>query len=238
MQLMRCSLFCTMSKEISSWLENGSNYQEGVSLYDRIGSDNFYKRLFQRGENAFNKKKLAEALGTILMSVPEELVLDPEPTLVEPALPESKDPPPATPPRGTSELLKIIGQINNNYAEMRGLHPYLSVYPEGEDLRLLAVQIVQRGKRNAQLWERRNYLSENGPEQEEIEPPKIPVMIDYNLLQERERIRKSLNKAENRLKKQKTPKDFTLVLVAERKQQLQEIDARISDIKAKGATHE
>lgn len=224
-----------MSKDIATWLENGSNYSEGVSLYEKFGSDDFLIRILKKGENAFNKQKLAEALGEILINAkPEPSV--PEPVPVEPVAPAHSEPRLSPPPSGElPELLKVTKQIEANFAELRGLHPYLSITEEGEPLRQVALRIQRLGVRNSELMMMKYNIIENGyepPEPEEIKPP---VMIDYNLIREKESIRKSLNKAENRLKKQSNPKDYTLALIAQRKKDLADINARIAEAKLKGA---
>lgn len=137
------------------------------------------------------------------------------------------------------ELLRVISRIEKNYSELRGLHPYLSILPEGEQLKELAFQIVKLGKENAELWNRRNFLAEGGVDLEEPEPePEVPVMIDLNLLNRRESIRKSLSKARARLKKQKNPKPHTRKLVEQREQDLRLIDQEINEAKQKGSTDE
>ncbi|MGN8055648.1 hypothetical protein ACTJKN_05195 [Pedobacter sp. 22163] len=225
-----------MSKDIATWLENGSNYSEGVSLYEKYGSDDFLIRILKKGENAFNKQKLAEALGGVLIDgkpeppAPEPLPVEP-PAASAPAEPRISPPPPGELP----ELLKVTNQIAANFAELRGLHPYLSITPEGEQLRQVALRIQRLGVRNSELMMMKNNIIENGYETPEPEEIKAPVMIDYNLIREKESIRKSLNKAENRLKKQSNPKDYTLALIAQRKKDLADINARIAEAKLKGA---
>lgn len=230
-----------MNSLINKWIENGSHYAEGVRIYNEIGTDSFLKRLFQKPESSFYKKKLTEALTALL--TPDQPKVQPAPVppeqakapgnnhekapTSEPAAPSASEPP---------ELLKVISDINSTFAEIRGLHPYLSILEEGEGLRLLAKNIVQNGKRNAELWQRRNYINEHGRDYQAPEPVK-PVMIDLNLVNTREQIRKSLNKAENRAKKQKPVNAKTLALIEERKKELQAIDAKIALIKQEGGAN-
>lgn len=233
--------FVSMIAEINKWIENGSRYQEGVLLYDKFGSDNFLKLLFSRGEKDLTKQKLNEALLQLLSSGPDQEDQQPSPKEKVPAPiqlePKSTayDPPQAV--ANPPELLKVISRIEKNYSELRGLHPYLSILPEGEQLRELAFQIVKLGKENAELWDRRNFLAEGGVDPEQPEP-EVPMMIDLNLLNRRESIRKSLSKARARLKKQKNPKPHTRKLVEQREQDLRLIDQEINEAKQKGSPDE
>jgi hypothetical protein len=229
-----------MSKEINAWLENGSNYHEGISIYESLGSDNFLKRLFKKGESALTKQKLSEALGNILLSTEQEIIPEPIPEPTRAYSPAHADPPPPPVSKELPELLRVINEIGRNYGEIRALHAHLSVTEEGEPLRQLACTIQRLGKRNSELMMRRNYLTENGPEDIEVEEPRIPIMIDYNLLEEKERIRKSLSKARSRLRRQEKSskaKDFTKTLIAEREMEFAAINKRIAEIKAKGGAN-
>lgn len=223
-----------MLTEINKWIESGSDYQQGVRLFDQYGSDNFLKRLFQRRESTFYKQKLTEALSALISAEQDLLDDSPEPVVMpgEISIPAET----LLPAGETPELLKVISQINANYTEIRGLHPYLSLLPEGDELRDLAENIKRLGRRNAELWQRRNYINEHGSDIIEISPA-IPVMIDLNLLNEREQVRKSLNKAENRLKKQNPVKPNTIALITERKKELQALDEKIAQIKMKGGAN-
>ena len=230
--------FASMNSVINKWIADGSPYAQGVLIYKQFGTDSFLKRLFNRAETSFYKDKLVQAL-TDLLSVEPNPVETAAPSQVvqtspvRPAKVDQASPPPTPPPAATPELLKVISQIDSTYAEIRGLHPYLSILPEGPELHRLAKNIAQLGRRNAELWQRRHYLNEHGSDYQEPEPIK-PVMIDLNLLNERERVRKSLNKAENRAKKQGNVNTNTQALIAERKKELEDIDVKIALIKAGG----
>lgn len=229
--------FASMIAEINKWIENGSRYQEGILLYEKFGSDNFLKLLFSRGEKELTKKMLNEALLKLLSSGPDQddQQLPQENQAPTPAQEEPKPTayqstqPSANPP----ELLKVISQINSTYAEIRGLHPFLSTLPEGEELRALAENISRMGKKNAELWQRRNFINEHGHDFIDTEPLK-PVMVDLNLITAREQIRKSLNKAENRIKKQNPKNANTIALINERKKELAEMDLKIAEAKERG----
>ena len=231
-----------MLTEINKWKENGSDYQEGVRLFDQFGTDTFLKRLLKRSENASYKQMLTKALLELIADDPDPLEIIPQEMEMPGESDRDNSGPVPTPgetffPAGQSpELLKVISRINATYAEIRGLHPYLSLLPEGEELADLALNIKKLGRRNAELWQRREYINEHGSDIIAISPAP-PVMIDYNLLNEREQVRKSLNKAENRLKKQDSVKPNTIALITERKQQLQALDQKIAAIKLNGGVN-
>ena len=226
-RIMRCPLFCIMLNEINNWVQNGCNYQQGVGIYERYGSDTFLKILFKRPEDHLKVQKLSKAL----LALRDEASPEVEPVVITPE-PTTQNPQPTTPKQAPA-LLKLINQRDNNYAQLRGLHPYLSTMAEGEDLRKLAVQIIKMGHKNSEHWEKINYFQEHG-ELAEMEKPQLPaVMIDINLLNKRENIRKSLSKARQTSKTQQTEKGAikTKQLVEVRTQELQEIDTLIAKIK-------
>jgi hypothetical protein len=226
-----------MVEAINTWLNNGSNYAEGVSIYTRYGSDLFLKIVLKKGETAINRQKLDEALvklrDTAVAAAPAPDL--PPPPVDQPAAPITKsvetDSLEKNDPAKTPALLKLIQERKRTIGEIQSLHPQLSILPEGEKLLELAMHLVNVGKLNAQQWEKYNYLTEGGEEHAPLQPaPAPPVMVDLNLIKKREAIRKSLNKAENRIKGVDKPLANTLALIAQRRQDLQDIDARIAAI--------
>jgi hypothetical protein len=227
---MRCALICSMLEAINSWIQGGCNYLQGVALYNQYGKDAYLQRIFKKSESDFNRKKLNIELVKLRDQAPPPVIvskLDPVPSKAEATQPAQVNIP-------LPKLLQVTKERDTNYAEIRGLHPYLVNTDEGESLRELAERIVRLGKRNAALWQQYNYLTEN-PEAAALSEPIVkPVMIDLNLINEAEAVRKSLNKAEIRYDKQNPKNAKTLALINERRQQLEALKAQIAQIKAGG----
>lgn len=233
---MRCALFCTMRNEIKSWIERGANYQEGVSLYDQYGDSSYLKSLFPRNDGSYNRKKLLQELSEIAGEQEDiEPALPIEQPIADPVTLEvhnlvSEDPQDATiqPPA----LLILKKQINDTWAELRGLHPYLTIYPPGQQLHQLQLQIVKLARKNAELYTKLDHYHEHGELPHLNQPvPKPALMIDINLLDSYESVRKSLNKAEQRIKKQVNPKPHTLALIKARRLELDELKRQILEAK-------
>lgn len=215
-----------MVNAINSWINNGCNYLEGVALYNQYGTDSYLKRILKKSDSDFNRQKLNAALVELRDSVPPP---DPEPVPQAAApVPAPEQPAPTCLPK----IMEVTRQRDTNYAEIRGLHVHLAIMDEGENLRALAERIVRLGKRNALLWEQYNYLTEN-PDAN-YEPAPKPVMVDYNLINDCENIRKSLNKAERRYREQTKKNPKTLELIKERKEQLEALRKQIQQFKAGG----
>ena len=51
---------------IHQWLQSTQNFNEGVSLYATYGDNEFLKKLFQSGPDAYNKQKLVEVLKKLI----------------------------------------------------------------------------------------------------------------------------------------------------------------------------
>jgi hypothetical protein len=61
-------------QQITDWLDDPSNYLKGAELYASHGNSEFLKKLFARGESAFSRSKLEEALKEIVDSyTPQEI---------------------------------------------------------------------------------------------------------------------------------------------------------------------
>lgn len=62
---------------IEDWLNTGCDYTIGVDIFLQQGSNQTLKKLFQKGENSFTRKKLREELENILEALkPNEIVLE------------------------------------------------------------------------------------------------------------------------------------------------------------------
>jgi hypothetical protein len=248
-----------MFEAIQSWLKNGSNYQEGLSLYSRYGDNNFLVSILQRSETPFNRQKLNTLLTELAEGAAPGNVADPadDHPSQKIAVPDLIDPPtvsqnsavqacisPVTPQKNVvqaatnraelPELLNVTRQRDQTFGELRSLQPHLDTTPEGEPLRILATRLVKLAKKNAELWARYNYMTENGVDPEAPKPKPEPINIDLYLIRERENVRKSLNKAEQRIKGKDKPKQKTLDLIQEKRQLLADIDLKIATIKVGG----
>lgn len=228
-----------MRTEINNWINRGTNYQEGVSLYEQYGTNSYLKTIFKRNDGTYNRAKLIEELCELRdqsplpleaapVSQPTTHNLQPEASQPEPIQLTTPNPQPDAP-----ALLKLKKDINDTWSQLRGLHPYLSIYPEGEQLRQLEIEIVKLARKNTELYTKLDYYHEHGVLPVIDQPvSKPPLMIDINLLNKRELIRKSLSKAVNRVRKQAKPKPHTLKLIQQKRLELAEIDQVIAQIKS------
>jgi hypothetical protein len=216
-----------MRNEIDSWLKGGCNYLLGVALYARYGKDEFLKRIFSQSDKSFNRQKLNQVLVALRDS--EALSLNPSPAERDFEVNISKKVTEKKPPVEFPELLQVKNLRNQTMAELRSLHPYLSTLPEGEELRQLAVNIVKLRKKNVEHWQRYNHLLENGPDKVAYKPE--PVMVPIELINTCENLRKSIGKAEQRLKEQTPPSQKTIDLIKEKKAQFELVKSQIAAYK-------
>lgn len=232
-----------MLDEINSWFNNGSAYTTGVSLYNQYGSDRLLKIVLSKGETAINRQKLSAALADLRDNAD---IPPPAPAPLPAKLPNTDSGKNGSSGNsGYSEnsgtkpelpaLLQVTKLRDQSFAEIRALQPHLFILDEGVDLHAVAKRLVQLGKQNAVHWDHYNFLAGGGQDEEPaVKPAAPPVMIDVNLLNERENIRKSLNRAQNRIKGVDKPHPNTLKLIEERRLELQLIDAKIKAIKEGG----
>lgn len=225
-----------MLDAINTWLNSGCNYQEGVGLYDQYGDNNFLKLIFKNGETPVNRQKLNEQLAALRDAAPRpQPVASPSDT---PAPIIKTVPQPVTQPvekpAELPALLQVTHQRDQNYAEIRALHPYLKIKQEGDELRQIALRIVRLGKKNAELWERYNYMTETGIDPDAPAPPAPPVMVDINLINKKEAVRKSLSRAEKRIEGQAKPNAKTLELINAQRLKLAELNELIARAKKGG----
>lgn len=62
---------------IEDWFNTGCDFQIGVDIYLKYGSNKTLKNLFQKSENSFTRKKLREELEAILEHLkPQEIVIE------------------------------------------------------------------------------------------------------------------------------------------------------------------
>lgn len=63
--------------EVNNWLNGSRNYNEGVSLYAKLGTNQVFKSLFASSQNPYTERKLAECLEAInLATAPPDRLPD------------------------------------------------------------------------------------------------------------------------------------------------------------------
>lgn len=71
-------------KEVNSWLNGSRNYNHGVSLYCKLGTNQVFKDQFQRSQNSYTERKLVELLEALNLAdapsdrLPEKPVRKPQ----------------------------------------------------------------------------------------------------------------------------------------------------------------
>jgi beta-glucosidase-like glycosyl hydrolase len=203
-----------MVEQISNWIQNGCDYALGVALYAEYGSDLFLKAVFKRGESPINRQKINKALSDILEAcTPVPLPEQPKPT-PKPAESIPDTPAPAAAENNAQILLQVLKRRDQTGAELRMLQPQLQVLPEGAELHELARRLIRLSKENAIYWLRYNHITETGADSAPAgPPPRKPVMVDLNLLNDRENLRKSLARTKARAASQDKPHKNTLLLL-------------------------
>ena len=167
----------TKGKEIRQWLNSEQDYERGVSLYEKYGADDFLKRMYAKGETAFNRRSLLEELEGICGHVKEVVLIEDVPvfsTLKRPL---------ADYPKAVRELILKAGNL---YKQAKKLHtelrlnkrmlagveedfwPYLLI----EERKATALNILKLFEENRRCWLEVRYFEEHG---KMLSPGKMPA---------------------------------------------------------------
>lgn len=206
-------------QEISAWLFSSQDFGEGLKLFERYGESDFYKELFRKGgPTPFNKKKLA-----VLLS---ELAESEKPKAVEKTKIENRTtvndsnqqiPKSTNKPEEHKRYLQLLEQRKILYKQLDRNMAALDFTPEGETLRITAVQVLRLYQKITQSYELTDYYEEHGcfPE---------PAPVKEIKTDEIQRLYVQINKAKKRLEqKDCRNRAKTEKLLAEKMKRLEEL---------------
>lgn len=174
-----------MMKIIADWLNGRRNYTVGCILYNRFGSDDELKILFERGKTDFTESKLLECLKEMVVPTKKEEKI--KEVAVE-KFPESKN----------KVLISLRDQWMPFYTEMNykrhQLDKFLFQKTDAAMKRRakLAMDILNLEKRCMFIWQQRDHYIEFGrlPQQEKAEPVIDPGRIAERYIKVQSYLRK------------------------------------------------
>jgi hypothetical protein len=160
---------------IDRWLTGSQNFVVGKTLYDTYGADTALKALFAKGESAFAKQKLYEALASIAACGKRPVIKSTVTTI----LPM---------PKGTDGVLVgIEKEWQPKYQRMNLLRHKLDEYGADNNIeariacKALCDEIMQLEQECEAIWKKRDHYEEHGqlPEikEEQLEIPKDAVQL-------------------------------------------------------------
>lgn len=130
----------------TQWLNNGGTYAEAVELYNKYGSNNTLKSLFQTGETYYTSRKIAfeiKALENVVLPQVPQVYTEPKIKIDFQALPENLK-------KEYVKLGPLIGQI-------RFLHANLSNAQSKETRQQYALQILDCVKNRRAIFNEIDY---------------------------------------------------------------------------------
>lgn len=152
-----------MSKAfIDSWLNRDGDYEEGLSLYLRLGKSQFLKDLLAAGETAFNRSKLRKELLALSVSLPPDF--QEEKSISKVITDEEYS-------RMPQEGIELQSKWKKSYAEMNALrHTLLNPMTESKR-HSLAIRILELDVEIRKAWSKIDYWRKYGELPKEIEDP-------------------------------------------------------------------
>jgi chromatin segregation and condensation protein Rec8/ScpA/Scc1 (kleisin family) len=146
-------------KEIKAWLHGPKFFPQGVALYEQYGSNSVLKRMFALGESVYNRRKLQEAMESLLGQPTRDENTDKTAT-VTPEIPEK--------PLLESKqrlLENLDAQWKPLYKKASYLHSQLEHVTRPERL-AYSLTILSLFKQIQSYWNQKKYV-----EQHEALPP-------------------------------------------------------------------
>lgn len=141
--------------EIHSWLSSNRNYDEGLRILKKYSKSPLLKML-DLGADSMNRKKLAEML---IQIEAKHKSIQPPPNakkeVVKPELPKQNL---TYPPK----LLRLIAERKSLYAEVNHLKSKTPSCPEGDGLKDLAFELLDRWNRIDELWSIQDNFNQTG----------------------------------------------------------------------------
>lgn len=183
-------------QEINAWLTNGQDYQEGVGLYLKYGSNTFLQSLFKNGPTPYNTQKLVSELKSLAPPpATEQAPITKEPTPKQPTNETTNQPnnQPTWLPDAQYRYLKIKEEIKTKYKQLERNMWLLGQEKRETVLHLTAKQILTINDAIQDRYALIDYYDEHGffPDKRKKEPT----------TDEKQRLMVSISKAKARLKK-------------------------------------
>jgi|SRR6185312_8907080 len=159
---------------VKNWLAGKRNYTVGCILYNRYGTDEELKKLFEKGKTDYTEKKLVECLKAI--AEPSAKLQRPERTTMNHEV---------FPPSSNKVIHSLRGQWMPLFTEMNykrhELDKFLFQKTDAAMRRRakLAMEILSLEKQCMRIWQQRDHYIEFGhlPSQQKTEPVVDPMKI-------------------------------------------------------------
>ena len=205
-------------QDITEWLANGRDFTKGVELYNRYGSNLFFKNtLLPAGPTLYNKEKLLSDLQQIAQASPASKPIAPPPQpVVKPVniitITETDK------AKNHLKYLDLITQRNNLLKVLDRNMAALVFSDDKTVLHETAKQILRLAQRKTEIWALIDYYNEN-----QCFPPVTPAKV-VSREKQMQLIYRSICKARKRLKDPKYPlKAKTQKLIDKKLKQLEEL---------------
>lgn len=180
--------FCKMDA-IQIWLNSSRDYLAGISLYASYGTNNFLKKLFQSGPDAYNKKKLVEELQKLAGKVAQM------PNFVE----ESIKPPPTASLEEHAKYLSLLRKRDDIVRQIDRNMGLLDISNNKQVLHETAKQILRLHQTKTEIWAQIDFFDEHGCFELPAEKKEISRDKEIQLLYQ------AISKANKRLKNPDSP---------------------------------
>lgn len=192
---------------INSWLSDPSrSYDTGVQLYRKYGNNELLKRVFARGADRYNHKKLVAELRAICEAEPDTVVI-------------------SSAVAADAVLVELDRQWREIYRNSAYLHSQL-LHMTKKDRSRTALQILDDMQTVEKCWDQIDYFNMHGRLKSDTPAPaQIREMPLRKLIDRRYSLRSSISKHAGRMKRLTDP-----VAIAQKKKYLQQLEAEKEEI--------
>ncbi len=194
-----------MKEAIEKYLQNPINYQEGLTLYLKFGTNEALKKFFQMGESSLTKPKLIANLQELLIqskpssetSKAEKVVL-----IAAKKAKEIKNTSPSDLPDAPEEIKVLVKRRISLYKERASLFAQLKLMVDNETKfndekrGIIANKILQIGVEIESLWKMTNYYDATKKIPQKPEKLFYEVSSDIDLMKQLNATRVKISRAE------------------------------------------
>lgn len=177
---------------ISMWLASERNFDTGVQIYNRLGSDYVLMTMFEQGYTAYREEQLIEAMNDLLLSIgkSENPIATTKTIIHEAALfvanVENHGVKPSMLPNAPIEVREAVKLRRNLYYEFMRLHAALEEHTPRTTRQFNALRILDIFDDLKPLWDLTNYYDQylrlpDAPEEKNLDDLSI---VEANQLYE------------------------------------------------------
>ena len=152
---------------VSIWLSGQREYESGVQLYERLGTNYVLQAMFQKGYSSYKAEKLEQVMQELLLSLgkkempeatKEEVIQEAQEFIIAVKNSNIK---PSDLPNAPEKVKEAIKKRRNLYNEFLRLHSSLKPYTPIEIRRQNALRILDIFDEIKPLWDLTNYYDCN-----------------------------------------------------------------------------